>query len=175
MSETTRATLLLQPPAPNGDGHKPRATRKPKPTPRTTSPTARRPATPRRFWTPRRTIAAGVGGVGVVLLALSVYHCAEALMVLTGSPIMLAAMLAIGIDLGLVASELAAIIGSNDRRARCWANAYVIAAIVLSAGLNELANGLHADEGYVWLARGVGLGIPALVFILSKLTGLLWE
>src|SRR5262245_7541300 len=164
MSESTRTIALLA--TPNGDA-RPRAGRRGKPT--------RRPAAPGRFRTARRSVAAGVGGVGVVLLALSVWHCTEALVVLTGSPALLAAMLAIGIDLGLVASELAAIIGQGERRARCWANAYVIAAIVLSAGLNALANGLHADEGYVWLARGVGLVIPALVFILSKLTGLLWE
>src|SRR5262245_47476264 len=119
MSESTRTIALLA--TPNGDA-RPRA-RRGKP--------ARRPGPRRRFWTARRSLAAGVGGVGVVLLALSVWHCTEALVVLTGSPAFLAVLLAVGIDMGLVASELAAIVRHDDRRARCWANAYVVSAIVL--------------------------------------------
>jgi hypothetical protein len=121
-----------------------------------------------------RKVAIGVGAVGVTLLVLSVWHCTEALVVLTGAPAALAGLMAVGIDAGLVVSELAAIIGEADDRTRRWANAYIFLAIVLSAGLNSLANGLHAAD-YLWPARIVGLIIPALVLILSKLTGLLWR
>ncbi len=51
-----------------------------------------------------------VGGIGVVLLMLSVFHCTESIAVLTGSRWMLAAALAIGIDCGLVACEVVSVI-----------------------------------------------------------------
>jgi hypothetical protein len=43
-------------------------------------------------------------------LSLSIYHCAHALAYLTGSGVSLATLLAVGIDYGLVASEVNAIL-----------------------------------------------------------------
>ena len=40
--------------------------------------------------------------------------------------------------------------------------------------LNSVASGLHAEQFQV-LAYGVGAIIPVLVFILGKVSGLLWE
>lgn len=54
-------------------------------------------------------LAAAAGGVGVGMLALSVWHVSEAISTLTGQHIALAALLAVGIDCGLVVSELSAI------------------------------------------------------------------
>jgi hypothetical protein len=51
-----------------------------------------------------------VGGVGCCVLALSVFHCSAALAALTGSNMVLAILLAIGIDCGLVACELVALL-----------------------------------------------------------------
>ena len=51
-----------------------------------------------------------VGGIGVVLLMLSVFHCTESIAVLTGSKWLLAAALAVGIDCGLVACEVVSVI-----------------------------------------------------------------
>jgi hypothetical protein len=59
------------------------------------------------------TLAGGlipVGGVGCCVLALSVFHCSAALAALTGSNMVLAILLAIGIDCGLVACELVALL-----------------------------------------------------------------
>lgn len=53
-----------------------------------------------------RKLAYFTAGVGASLLALSVWHCACSLALLTGSHIMLALPLAIAIDGGLVACEL---------------------------------------------------------------------
>lgn len=47
---------------------------------------------------------------GVALLALSVYHCSEAIAILTGSPLALAVPLAVAIDCGLVSCEIAVIV-----------------------------------------------------------------
>jgi hypothetical protein len=52
---------------------------------------------------------AAAGGVGVGMLLLSVLHVSEAIVLLTGQHMVLAGLLAVGIDCGLVVSELAAI------------------------------------------------------------------
>lgn len=48
--------------------------------------------------------------VGVGLLALSVWHCSLSIAALTGSPLLLAAPMAIAIDCGFVCCEVAALI-----------------------------------------------------------------
>jgi hypothetical protein len=50
-----------------------------------------------------------VGAVGCGVLALSVVHCTQSISLLTGSDYVLAGLLALGIDCGLVACEVAAI------------------------------------------------------------------
>ncbi len=138
--------------------------------------TATKPRRPKAVLSPRRRMAVSVGAVGVAVLLLSVYHCTEAISLLTGSPVLLAALLAIGIDCGMVVTEMAAIIAAHDTVPNCrrWANAYIVAAVALSMLLNSVASGLHA-EGFKVLAYGVGAIIPVLVFILGKVAGLLWE
>jgi hypothetical protein len=64
-------------------------------------------------------MAVAVGGVGVALLVLSVWHCTEALAVLTGTPTVLSVLLAVGIDCGMVGCELAAIVAAHDPAPAC--------------------------------------------------------
>lgn len=54
-----------------------------------------------------KPVAAVAGGSGIALLFLSVWHCSEAIALITGSPVALALPLAVAIDCGLVACELA--------------------------------------------------------------------
>ena len=49
------------------------------------------------------------GGVGIGLLAMSVWHCATTIAVVTGSPLLLAMPMAVAIDCGFVACEVAAL------------------------------------------------------------------
>jgi drug/metabolite transporter (DMT)-like permease len=58
----------------------------------------------------RKQLAYVVGGIGVVLLLLSVFHCTESIGELTGSNWLLSAALAVGIDCGLVACEVVAVV-----------------------------------------------------------------
>jgi hypothetical protein len=60
----------------------------------------------RRGW---KTGAKGVGGVASGLLGLSVLHCATSIGLLTGSSLWLALPMAVAIDCGLVACEVAAL------------------------------------------------------------------
>jgi hypothetical protein len=121
--------------------------------------------------TAKRRIALVVGSVGTFVLALSVWHCTEALAALTGSPVFLAALLAVGLDAGMVACELAGL--ASDGKARRWADAYVYSAAGLSAVLNSWASGAHAS-GSAWLAYSIGAVIPGLVLVLAKVAGHLW-
>ncbi len=54
-----------------------------------------------------RRLAYAVGTIASVVLALSVVHCSHSIALLTGSHWTLAAALAVGIDAGMVASEVA--------------------------------------------------------------------
>jgi hypothetical protein len=92
----------------------------------------------RRELSARRRIALGVGGVGTFVLALSVSHCTDALVTLTGSSVWLAGLLAVGIDVGMVACEVATAVAGKS--ARQWGKWYVGLAVVLSMVLNALAS-----------------------------------
>lgn len=62
----------------------------------------------------RKGLAGMVGSAGVCLLLLSIAHCSHAIAHLTGCGLALAGMMAVGIDYGLVASEVAAIVAHED-------------------------------------------------------------
>lgn len=57
----------------------------------------------------QRGVSLFAGGSGVALLFLSVWHCSQSIAMLTGSALALAVPMAVAIDCGLVACELALI------------------------------------------------------------------
>jgi hypothetical protein len=57
----------------------------------------------------QKPVAWLAGGSGVALLFLSVWHCANSIALLTGSGLLLAVPMAVSIDCGLVACEIALI------------------------------------------------------------------
>ncbi len=124
-----------------------------------------------------RGLAVGVGSVGVGVLGLSVVHCTESIELLTGSHWALAGLLAVGIDAGMVASELAEVASHGTRsqgKVRPWAVGYTAAAVLLSVLLNAYAFGLHAQSGMVWAAWLLGAVIPGVVYALGRVSGHLW-
>jgi len=62
-----------------------------------------------KFRSGQKPVAWFAGVSGIALLVLSVWHCSEAIALLTGSPVALAMPLAVAIDCGLVACEVALI------------------------------------------------------------------
>jgi hypothetical protein len=62
----------------------------------------------------QRRAALLAGASGVALLFLSVWHCATSVALLTGSPLALAMPMAVAIDCGLVACEVALITEPRD-------------------------------------------------------------
>jgi hypothetical protein len=125
-----------------------------------------------------RRLACAVGAVGVGVLGLSVAHCTESIGLLTGSHWALSALLAIGIDAGMVVSELAELASHGTKageRVRPWACGYTVAAVLLSVLLNAYAFGLHAAPGMTWAAWLLGAVIPGLVYALGRVAGHLWQ
>lgn len=115
----------------------------------------------------RIAIAKGIGGVGIAVLTLSVWHCTEAITLLTGSPMLLSGLLAIGIDAGMVMCELAELIG--DGSVKRWARGYIGLSVLMSMGLNAYAFAQHATVA--WAGAACGIIIPALVLILGRVAG----
>ncbi len=120
----------------------------------------------------RKRVAVAIGAVASVVLLLSVFHCAEAINLLTGMHPILAAALAIGIDCGMVGAEVTTVVsqGVAARRARL----YVAIAVGASAVLNAIASAQHAPEGYVAVACGIGAIVPVLVLLLGQVASHLW-
>ncbi len=61
----------------------------------------------------KRSVSLFAAGSGAALLALSVFHCAESIALLTGSHLILAVPMAVAVDAGLVACELALVTDSK--------------------------------------------------------------
>ena len=145
-----------------------RPSRKPSPV----KPSRKPSKSSRRQLCARQRVALAVGAVGTSVLLLSVWHCTEALTLLTGAPIVLAMLLAVGIDCGLVACEVATVVGAPVAKLR--ARIYVGLAVALSAVLNAVASGQHAQEGFTLLAYAVGALVPVLVLLLGQVASHLW-
>lgn len=115
--------------------------------------------------TARHRIAGGIAGVCVLTLGLSVIHCTESISLLTGSPWFLSALLAIGIDAGMILSELAELAG-DEAPLRRWARSYIALSVILSMGLNGFAFAQHAAIS--WAGAALGVVIPTLVLVLGR-------
>ena len=125
----------------------------------------------------RKRVALVLGSVAAGLVFLSVYHLTCAISTLTGSPLVLAVLLAVGIDLGLVASEVAEMIAEDDVTVRRWSRVYMAMATVLSMLLNAYEFAAHAPEHWFskTLSVGFGLALPLMVYLLAKQAGGLWH
>src|SRR5262249_57394167 len=150
-------SVVQAPPAARGTAQRP--ARKPK--------VPSKPRGARKAMKHARRLACAVGAVGVGVLGLSVVHCTESIGLLTGSHWALSGLLAIGIDAGMVASELAELASHGTtagERVRPWARGYTVAAVLLSVLLNAYAFGLHAAPGMTWAALLLGAVIPRLAY-----------
>lgn len=117
-----------------------------------------------------------LGSVAAGLVFLSVYHLTCAVSTLTGSPLVLAVLLAVGIDLGLVTSEVAEMI-AEDKAVQRWSKVYMAMATVMSMALNSYEFAAHAPEHWFSKALSVafGLVLPVMIFVLARQAGGLWS
>lgn len=126
--------------------------------------------------TSRQRMSLLVGAVGTSLLFLSVWHLTCGIAELTKTPVFLSLLLGIGIDLGLVATEFAELVATEDLNVGRWARRYMVAATVLSAVINSYEFYARAPEGIGRvLAVVFGVAVPCFVFALGKVSGHLWN
>jgi hypothetical protein len=115
--------------------------------------------------------AAAVCFVAVVLTGLSLSHLAHGIELVTKAPTWETWALAVGIDLGFIALEVAGLcaVVERVRREIAWyIKPAIIGTLAASAVMNGLAFGSKADDWMVYPAVGLGLAIPALVYCLSR-------
>lgn len=114
--------------------------------------------------------AAGVMLVALALLGLSLSHLASGVAIVTGSGERDGWLMAIGIDLGFVALELALLIAPVATRPAVarYASPAIVGTLGTSAAMNAFAFASHAEGLMIYPAIGLGFAVPALVFALTK-------
>lgn len=120
----------------------------------------------------QRVAAYGIIGVALVLAGLSLTDLSSGIELVTRCATWQAWALAIGVDMGFVAMELATMAVSTDKlrkRISKYTRPAIIATMTGSAMLNALAFAWTA-QGYAMQAGAVvlGIAIPALVYVLTR-------
>jgi hypothetical protein len=136
-----------------------------------------RPRTTKKGRDAKRITALVLGSVAAGLIFLSVFHLTCAITSLTGSPYLLAVLLAVGIDLGLVASEVAEMVGHGEPGVQKWSRCYMLMATLMSMVLNSYEFAAHAPPHWFSqsLSIGFGLILPPMIFVLARQAGGLWS
>ncbi len=114
--------------------------------------------------------------VAVALTVLSLTHLAHGIEVVTNCPGWEAWAMAVGVDLGFVALEIAKVT-SRERtinKIGTHLNVAIIGTIVASSALNAMAFGFAATGWLVYPAVTLGLAIPAMVYVLTKCGTTMW-
>ena len=120
--------------------------------------------------------ATGALAVAGILLALSLSHLAAGIALVTGAGPSDGWLMAIGIDLGFIALELAVLAAPADKRAAVvrYAAPAIVGTLAASAAMNGFAFAAHAGGFLIYPAIGLGLAIPALIYALTKVAATLW-
>jgi hypothetical protein len=121
----------------------------------------------------RRSLIAAAFGVMLValaLLGLSLSHLASGVAIVTGSSERDGWLMAVGIDLGFVALELALLVAPAATRPAVarYASPAIIGTLATSAAMNAFAFASHAQGLMIYPAIGLGFAVPALVYALTK-------
>ena len=115
--------------------------------------------------------AIAVALVAVVLTLLSLTHLAHGIVLVTHAPLWEAVAMAVGIDLGFIALEIAQLCAATPavrREVSRWTGPAIIGTLVVSGVLNGVAFGAQATGWMVYPAAGLGVAIPALIYALSR-------
>lgn len=121
----------------------------------------------------QRYAAAAVAIVGMVLTGLSLSHLAHGIALVTNAPQWEAWAMAIGIDLGFIALELAQLCAATPairRNVEQFTRPAILGTLAASAGMNGMAFGYAAQGNMIYFAAAIGVAIPALIYALSRVT-----
>ena len=168
----------------------------PAPSPKTTTPKPKSAATKKKTATrsrardkvPRLTeteqrlgrhLVVALGAVVTIMLGVSLEHLASGIREITHSTAWSAWALAIAIDVGMVASEVALIVLATfpNIRVASYAHRYVVSTIAISIALNVWAFWPpHGDPAVIGMVLAVilGAGIPLGVYHLTRVAGRIW-
>jgi len=143
---------------------KPRRARKP------FVPKAPGPRVTRRGRLSHAVAAIGVLAVALALLGLSLSHLASGVAIVTACGERDGWLMAVGIDMGFVALELALLVAPAAVRPAVAPNASpaIIGTLATSAAMNAFAFASPADGLMIYPAIGLGFAVPALVYALTK-------
>lgn len=113
-----------------------------------------------------------VGAVAATLVGLSLSHLAHGIELVTSCPTWEGWAMAVGIDLGFISLEAAALTASTDRLRRQverFTRPTIAATIAGSSAMNAYAFAAQAPADWrAWAAMGIGAAIPALIYALSR-------
>ena len=114
--------------------------------------------------------ASGVMLVALALLGLSLSHLASGVAIVTGSGERDGWLMAVGIDMGFVALELALLVAPSAGRPAVarYAQPAIIGTLATSAAMNAFAFASHAQGLMIFPAIGLGFAVPTLVYALTK-------
>lgn len=146
------------------------------------APVATTPAVRSKAWLrkmARQKVAAyGIGGVAVVLMGLSLSHLASGVHALTHGDEWHAWAMAVGIDAGFIGLELGQLCISTDTLRKSvarWAEPTIIGTLIVSAIMNAYAFASQSPDVLVMMAAcALGISIPALVYVLTRVSVALW-
>jgi hypothetical protein len=127
--------------------------------------------------TRQQAIAAVVlGTVAVALVALSLSHLSCGIRFITGCEWWEAVALATGIDLGFAGLEYSRL-AARERTLKTvnrYVNGAIFGTVIGSMLMNGVAFAAQAPAGWTYAATALGLAIPLLVLVLTKVGGHLW-
>ena len=108
--------------------------------------------------------------VALALLGLSLSHLASGVAIVTGSGERDGWLMAVGIDMGFVALELALLVAPAATRPAVgrYASPAIVGTLATSAAMNAFAFASHADGLMIYPAIGLGFAVPALVYALTQ-------
>ena len=115
--------------------------------------------------------AVAVAVVAIVLTGLSLSHLAHGIHLVTLAPAWEAWSMAIGIDLGFIALEIAQLCAATPvvrRDVSRFSKPAILGTLLISAVLNGLAFGAQASGWMIVPAAGLGVAVPALIYALSR-------
>ena len=119
-----------------------------------------------------------IGGVGATLVALSLYHLAHGIEIVTAAPTWESWAMAIGIDLGFIGLELSQLAASGEKLRKHiarWTRPAILGTVIGSAGMNAFA--FAAQTTTAWMTSAaitLGVAFPALVYALMRVGAALY-
>jgi hypothetical protein len=122
----------------------------------------------------RQTHAAvGIGVIAGTLIALSLSHLAHGIEIVTAAPSWESWAMAVGIDLGFVALEMAGVLAATAslrKEIHKYSRPAIVGTLIGSAAMNAFAFAAPCTSYYLMAAAIVlGVAIPGMVYALTKI------